>query len=481
MAAGVLGQQIRPKREKERKIVKQLIHELMKGKNVKSNLEKYKAISVSSYMEYAALELTFSAYTMVQEIMEERPEPAERERRMAQSILELLGDLGRRDMDVETVIPQIRELRQEITERMDVLTCYTDRLLVYEYVLNRMEFKYLSEKELDQKLAAFQEPAYMKKLLAWLFSDRDQTILHEKLRLVIGQIPVHMTRNKFSQRVSEAMTLYKDGDAGALENFIYMIRTAAMVYEPVTYAEEYPEFRALLQQLADADYTGLDETAYHSLAAGLEEGASAIRDITDFYYGLQKVVNGVFAICLLQRHLHPDSESRLVRACRSIWVCLAQRQYRDEMLEPLEGRIEELLEKISGLEPVLMEIQASYRAEIRSAGVASFYEDLAAVSNLLSDSLFVDLDRAVKEEKADAAYVKRRTEELLEELLKKLNEVSRPVRRALMGQVLEKLPLVFENTDEVQEYIQVNLMGCQDKAEKCVVMMILWDLMQEEL
>ena len=100
--------------------MKQLIHELMKGKNVKSNLEKYRAISVSSYMEYAALELTFSAYTMVQEIMEERPEPAERERRMAQSILELLGDLGRRDMDVETVIPQIRELRQEITERMDV-------------------------------------------------------------------------------------------------------------------------------------------------------------------------------------------------------------------------------------------------------------------------------------------------------------------------------------------------------------------------
>lgn len=95
------------------------------------------------------------------------------------------------------------------------------------------------------------------------------------------------------------------------------------------------------------------------------------------------------------------------------------------------------------------------------------------MANLLSDSLFVDLEQSAKEERADAAYVQRRTEELLEELLKKLNKVSRPVRRALMGLVLEKLPMMFEKNHEVQEYIQVNLMGCQDKAEKCVVMMIL--------
>ncbi len=230
-----------------------------------------------------------------------------------------------------------------------------------------------------------------------------------------------------------------------------------------------------------ADYTGLPEAAYHKLTAGLEEGARQIRALTDFYYGLQKVVNSIFAMCLLQRHQQPDREGRLVKACRSIWVCLAQRQYRDEMLEPLEGKIEPLLEKVSALESVLTEIRASYGDELGTAGLTAFYDDLVLVANLLSDSLFVDLEQSSKEERADAAYVQRRTEELLEELLKKLNKVSRPVRRALMGLVLEKLPMMFEKNHEVQEYIQVNLMGCQDKAEKCVVMMILWDLMQEEI
>ncbi len=461
--------------------MKQLIHELMKGKNLKSNLEKYRTMAAVSYMEYAALELTFSAYTMVQEITEEKPELAERERGMLQSVLEALGELGRRSTEPKDLIPWVRELRQEITDRMDVFTCYTDRLLVYEYVLNRMELKYLPEEELDQKLAAFPETAYMQELTTWLFSDRDQSIIQEKLRLVMGQLPVHMTKNKFFQRISEAMTLYQDGDAGALENFIYMIRTAAAVYEPVRYTEEYPELRDLLKSLEAADYTGLPEAAYHKLTAGLEEGARQIRALTDFYYGLQKVVNSIFAMCLLQRHQQPDREGRLVKACRSIWVCLAQRQYRDEMLESLEGKIEPLLEKVSALESVLTEIRASYGDELGTAGLTAFYDDLVLVANLLSDSLFVDLEQSAKEERADAAYVQRRTEELLEELLKKLNKVSRPVRRALMGLVLEKLPMMFEKNHEVQEYIQVNLMGCQDKAEKCVVMMILWDLMQEEI
>ena len=85
-----------------------------------------------------------------------------------------------------------------------------------------------------------------------------------------------------------------------------------------------------------------------------------------------------------------------------------------------------------------------------------------------------------EEKKADSSYVHRCTNELLDELSEKFNQVSRPVKRAIMGQILEKLPMPFQNVEEVQEYIRVNLMGCQDKAEKCVVLMMLADLMQEE-
>ena len=80
----------------------------------------------------------------------------------------------------------------------------------------------------------------------------------------------------------------------------------------------------------------------------------------------------------------------------------------------------------------------------------------------------------------DLACVKSCSDQLFAELTEKMSQVPRPVKRAMMGQIIEKLPLMFQNTEEVQQYIRVNLFGCQNKAEKCVVFEMLWDLMQEE-
>ena len=138
------------------------------------------------------------------------------------------------------------------------------------------------------------------------------------------------------------------------------------------------------------------------------------------------------------------------------------------------------MEKSSYLESVLYEIRSSYKADLEQTGLTELFRDFVLVSNLLSDSLFIELSVEEEEKKADSSYVHRCTNELLDELSEKFNQVSRPVKRAIMGQILEKLPMPFQNVEEVQEYIRVNLMGCQDKAEKCVVLMMLADLMQEE-
>ena len=85
-----------------------------------------------------------------------------------------------------------------------------------------------------------------------------------------------------------------------------------------------------------------------------------------------------------------------------------------------------------------------------------------------------------EEEKADDLYVQSCGKQLFDELAEKMSHVSRPVKRAIMAQVLEKLPIVFKNAEEVEQYIRLNLMGCSDKAEKCVVLTILNDLIMEE-
>lgn len=458
--------------------MKKLIHDIHKGKNLKENLKKYAELAIPVYMDYGMLELTFSAYTLVEEIVEESQELAARESEPIARVLAALGTLGQENCDYASLAADMQELRREITRKMDLFTAYTDRLICYEYVMNRMEMAFIPEKELTKKLADFDEKEYMAKLNEYLFGNTDQSVIQDKVRMVMGQVPAHITKNKLFERIEEASTLYKDQDRSAMDSWLYMIRTSAMIYEPQHYVGQYAALEQQLKRLEQADYDNLSESEYDELAAVLETGARDIHEITDFYYNVQKVVNGIYAMCLILPYC--ETESKLVKAGRSIWCCLAKKEYKEEMLLPLEGRIEPCVEKSSYLESVFYEIKSSCQKELTEVGLTQFFEDFALVTNLLSDSLFIDLSRMGEEEKADGAYIKTRTSQLLEELEEKFQSLSRPVKRAVVAQILEKLPLPFQSAAEVQEYILVNLMGCSNKAEKCVVLTILWDLMQEE-
>lgn len=458
--------------------MKKLIQELHKGKNVKENLKRYAETAVQTYVDYGTLELTFSAYTIMEEMLEGGQAYAPEEKEMASQIRTALGTLSREDCPYGALAEEMKGLREEITKKMDLFTAYTDRMICYEYVLNRMELCYLPEKELTKRLAAFPEDVYMNHLNNYLYGNKDQQLIHDKLQLVIGQVPVHMTKSKLFEKISEAMTLYKGNDRSSLDQFLYMIRTAAMIYEPQHYVGQYPELEQILDRLEKADYEDMGEDLYEELVELLEKGSEQLHNLTDFYYNFQKVVNGIYALCVILPHA--KKRSSIYKAGRTVWESLSLKECEEELLVPLEGQIEQSAMNTSYLESILFELRSSYGQELSGESLTSLFEDFVLVANLLSDSLFIDLVRPEEEEPVDAAYVQSCSDQLFDELAEKMSQITRPVKRAMMGQIIEKLPLIFQNTEEVQQYIRVNLFGCQNKAEKCVVLEMLWDVMQEE-
>lgn len=457
--------------------MKKRIQDICKGKDLASNLKWYRDTAVSTYSEYASLELTFSAYTMLQEVVEEKPELAAREDGAVRTLLESLRAMSAEDADYAGVMSAVQELRDDITGKMDFFTAYTDRLIIYEYVMNRMELSFEPEKELDARAAEENEDVFLQKLMLWMYADKDQNVLRDKQHFVIGQVPVQMTKAKFFEKISEALTLYKGGEKASLDDFIYMIRTSAMLYEPSGYTEEYAETVKALMEFDKTDFSAISKERYEELAVLLEEQAHYIHRITDFYFTMQKVVNDIYALCVLMPYV--ENKSKLILACESIWRCLAGKEYMDEMLVPLEGRIEDYVEKTSYLEAAMIEVRSSYQEELDRHNMKEFFDDLTLTANLLSDSLFIDLDKVRQTETADDSYVKQRTEELFDELSARMARMSRPVKRAVMGAVLEKLPMLFQRPQEMEEYIRVNLLGCRNKSEKLIVMSILADMMSE--
>lgn len=460
------------------KNIKKLASDIHKGKNLRVNLELYRDMAVGSYHDYSSIELVFSAYILMEELNEIRPAYAKKEEKILSKIHQGLSMIATDDSDLDAIIQNMSSVRAEITQKMDLFTAYTDRLICFEYVLNRMEGKYLSEKELKEKLDKYKENDFMQRMNLHIFGTQDQAVITENIRTVCGQLPVRLTKAKFFEKLSQALTLYKGSDKSSLESFVYMIRTSGMLYELNEYKSEYPSFAEFIEKLESVDYAELAEDEYDELAVQLEAVAKDIHEITDFYYSMQKVVNSIFAVALCRKY--EVSFSAVVEDAKKAVAAIEIGNASEEMLIPFEGKIEAYVEQSSYLEAVLFEIRSSYKEDLEALNYVELFDDLVNIANLLSGSLFVDMEQSANEEKADEAYISEITEKLVKELDERFSEVKKPVKRAMMGMILEKLPMIFNTSNDALEYIRSNLFGCTDKVEKLAVLEILASVLEED-
>ena len=106
---------------------------------------------------------------------------------------------------------------------------------------------------------------------------------------------------------------------------------------------------------------------------------------------------------------------------------------------------------------------------------------VATLARLLSNSLFAEIDPLFVESRTVTRELLREKEQqLFDELTACMKSASRPVRRAIIAKLLEKLPPFIVSQEEIEEYIRVNLFNCRDKAERCAVMALLIEMFEED-
>lgn len=456
--------------------VRRLIRDIDKGKNLKKNLPLYRNMLADTYLDYAAVELVFSSFLLVDSLPEYQGLSTE-ETALCEEVVSQLGRLASISREeIPELLKGLQEIRGHITKTMEQYTFYTDRLICYEYVLDRMKMRFTEDEELEKWLGAVQEEEFVKRLMVFAVVHEDQSIIRDRLQLLMGILPVHMTKNKLLEKIEQAVSLYKGSDAASLEGFVYMIRSAAMLH-PLE-ASVNDGIYSFLTELEGTDFKELDTDTYEGLCDRLEQVSNEVREITDFYYSLQEVVNGCYAFGLAK--LHNDKNTETQKVSRRILSAIVEGELEEGELEKLEGKIETCVERSSYLEAVLFEVKSSCQEILKELGLEEELEDYARIARLLSDSLFVDLDGNGQEEIVDEQKAAQAAAELSGELSRKLSECGRPVKKAVMAAVLEKLPVGFLEAREVEEYIRTNLFGCQDVSEKAVAILELEQMMDEE-
>ena len=154
-----------------------------------------------------------------------------------------------------------------------------------------------------------------------------------------------------------------------------------------------------------------------------------------------------------------------------------------ELLDELTGKQETISEILDMSEAALGQITEVHSGAIDSLGLTEDFDLLLRFSLLNSNSTFAELGIGTEGSADSVEVTQQMADEMAGKLISEVKELfkgsSRILRRAIMANTLEKIPVFFNTPQEVADYISVSLLQCDDEAEKYASKKIIMDEMEE--
>lgn len=449
--------------------------DIEKGKNLEMNLSRYAGEMTALYYRYSYTRLSYNYYTLC-EMKEDNafyPETAEllskAEDIINRGILNTLSGAER-----EKAVVATDSLRNEIIENMKAVTAYTDCLQIYEYILNRID-----SGSADNVLPdGYSDDAFVEEFMQGIGRYRDGQIINAQIMAAIGQLPVRLTRQKYYELIRDAFSLYNGSSKDSVDEFVYMLRSLAMLDRPAGFEDKYPAVYAFIKELEECDYDSLTKEQCKSYAGRIEETATFLYGLSDECFLLGEVVNDIYVILLAEPYAVSDCKE--INMCRVLLGAETQTDSGEayEALEKLEGIQERLYEKFSKYD-FIIDSKDKYKDIIESTMLTSVYAALSRITKLVSTSIFIEFDKEKDLGQADSGYVDTARDSLIAELAALFEGKPRRLVRSVMAATMSALPMFFENGNELEAYIRHALVSCSDIAEKAAGVNLVRGIMRE--
>ena len=476
--------------------LRECVKGLDRNKDVEEMIPEYIQQSMNIHDGYARLKLMMEYYIFYEMITEGINPYIDSAKEIADGlnlVIEELFQTGNAPACYDGLEKKLLELRREVTERMQVLTAYVDRFVVYEYILNRLQYRF-EDRELMPEDSVFAQ-----EIINFIFSKQDNMVVNDNIRTVIGQLPMRMTRKHYFDLIRDSISVYKDGDKSSLDGYLYMFRTNAMLYETPAMEKYFTEFVPVLEELSKLDYENMSAETYRIYAEKIRVNASKLNDISDLYMLLQQLINATYSMVLCAPYVEEESEipaaDLVIRGINSLFTGKESAVWslaKDKTLESeeeklywlgenftsIEGQQEKIYEAMTMADAVLEETRQAQKEVICKLGKEKEFEKLQKLVSMASGSDFVELEQTGEEEKVTAQQAEQAANELIAELKQAFQGQSRMVRRAIMANTLEKIPVFFTTPQEVADYVSQSLFMCDDEAEKYASKQLLQSLME---
>jgi len=470
------------------KKITQVSRDIRNGKVLEENISLLLNYLADQYHAYAGVKLVMHYFSFYEAYLDD----GEIWSAEAKDILSQLKHVIKNDIlskqkgyEFEKSIRFVDDLRNSIIKRMKLLTAYTDIFQVYEYILNRVEYRF---KEVTPTI---KDEEFEGEILSFIFDTQDNMIINEKIKEIIGQLPIRMTKQKYFDLLKDSIRLYLGADQASLDSYLYMLKTSAMLYLEEGMDTYYPKLWEQKTFLAHLKYKEITTLEFEEAENVLKQATIFLERETDIYVSLQEIVNEVYAILLCEPYVGM-AKSGQVKNKESIFSLLldinkaimnpSQEELLIDLMDKfseIEGVQEELSEDLTLLEDTLYEIDKNHRALAESMMTEKLLNAMLRTKDLLSNSLFIEWNEIKEDKSVDKKVVEEVANHLEEELSTLFEEQDRLVSRAVMANTLNKIPVFFKDHNEVIEYIHYCLERCNDSYEKAACVEIISDIMSE--
>lgn len=461
--------------------MKKIVGDILKNRNIDDGLKVYYKEYMSINNKYSLIRLAMNYY-MYYTIVRDNG---------GQLFSENMSALTKINLIVEKVlegncsgtedIEQVLKLRQDIIEKVKDATEYVDSLRIFEHAINRVEYRFKEEDYPD----GYSDEKITRSLMNYILEDEDNVAINNKISLVLGQLPVRLTKNKFFEMLSNGLSIYKGGQKDGLNDFLYMIRTSSMLEKTDTMAVNYPDLEQIVDELKSISFKEITKEQLEESQNSIVKASAYLEDAMSENMALQEVINDLLIVLYTNEF---ENDDKVTTACNQIvkWTNDAflgkesdkSEEEIEDMFILLEGQQEELYPQLSAYD-ITDQIKESYKDKLSELGLTDIYETVYKLPILNSDSLFSDIDKVTDQTEVDEAYIKQVEESLFEEYAEIFKDTDKLINRAIMANTLSELPVFFNNISELQDYIYNTLSACNDKAEKLACIEILNGIMSE--
>jgi hypothetical protein len=451
--------------------IRDIENEIRKGKNLEQNIPVYLNAMSSLYGEFALYNLSMSLSVQVEKTEFDDTELDKHNKELYAGLSEEIKKLCDDPFDPDrnkASIERTIALRETIRHRMEAVTAIVDDLVIYEYMINRLEpkFEFVATEDTDDDEVA-------REILKWIFKDDENALVNERIKTTMSCLPIRLTKGKILDMVDTTFSLYGGSDKKAIDTFDYMLRSASGMYKINKEYDVYENVNELLEELRNADYNDLEARHYYDLCDDYRIASNLVSGLADELTDLQELSNALLSVLLTRQYFSPECEKNCEKIFAIIRKLLNGDKDYDKLFTGTEGRMEELSERISDEESVLLVIKENYRKQVEELMLTVPFERLLMTCRLCGESTFADL---IEENTTiDDEYLEKTRKTFAKDLEELLKNGGRLKNRAVMAQLLRELPVMLSTHKEVMDYVRHALEACTDAGEKQISINLIRD------